>query len=140
MTSKASVRKASLTRGREAAAKRTGAASANGGGEPLVVYFDDIRLVRDLLGDYDANLAVLEDRLGVEAVVNGNAVALRGPDEAVDSGLEAEALLLLGEVYLKMKKYSEAREAFDAILRDYPRSPLVVQATNFLQYMKERGV
>ncbi|MEZ5828422.1 MAG: hypothetical protein R3D01_08620 [Hyphomicrobiales bacterium] len=71
-----------MARGREAAAKRTGAAQANGGGEPLVVYFDDIRLVRDLLGDYDANLAVLEDRLGVEAVVNGNAVALRGPDEA----------------------------------------------------------
>jgi outer membrane protein assembly factor BamD len=64
----------------------------------------------------------------------------RGPDEAVDSGLEAEALLLLGEVYLKMKKYSEARESFDVILRDYPQSPLVVQATNFLAYMKERGV
>jgi phosphate starvation-inducible PhoH-like protein len=44
------------------------------------VFFDDIRLVRDLLGDYDANLAVLEDRLGVEAVVNGNAVSLRGPE------------------------------------------------------------
>jgi phosphate starvation-inducible PhoH-like protein len=36
--------------------------------------------VRDLLGDYDANLAVLEDRLGVEAIVNGNAVSLRGPE------------------------------------------------------------
>jgi phosphate starvation-inducible PhoH-like protein len=46
----------------------------------LVVYFDDLRLVRDLLGDYDANLAVLEDRLGVQAVVNGNAVSLRGPE------------------------------------------------------------
>ena len=82
VTDKASVRKPSLTRGREAAAKRPEAAQTNGGGEPLVVYFDDIRLVRDLLGDYDANLAVLEDRLGIEAVVNGNAVALRGPDEA----------------------------------------------------------
>ncbi len=44
------------------------------------MFFDDMRLVRDLLGDYDANLAVLEDRLGVEAVVNGNAVSLRGPE------------------------------------------------------------
>lgn len=58
----------------------------------------------------------------------------------VDSGLEAEALLLLGEVYLKMKKYPEARESFASILRDYPKSPLVVQASNFLTYMKERGV
>lgn len=66
--------------------------------------------------------------------------SLRGPDEAIDSGLEAEALLLLGEVYLKMKKYPEARETFDTLLRDYPRSPLVVQAQNFLTYMKERGV
>ena len=50
------------------------------------------------------------------------------------------ALLLLGEVYLKMKKYPEARESFASILRDYPKSPLVVQAGNFLAYMKERGV
>jgi outer membrane protein assembly factor BamD len=66
--------------------------------------------------------------------------SLRGLDESVDSGLEAEALLLLGEVYLKMKKYPEARESFAAILRDYPRSPLIVQAQNFLTYMQERGV
>jgi phosphate starvation-inducible PhoH-like protein len=78
--SKASIRKASMARGRGAALKRSAAAEPNGGGEPTVVYFDDIRLVRDLLGDYDANLAVLEDRLGVEAVVNGNAVSLRGPE------------------------------------------------------------
>jgi outer membrane protein assembly factor BamD len=66
--------------------------------------------------------------------------SVRGPDESVDSGLEAEALLLLGEVYLKMKKYPEARESFVAILREYPKSPLVVQANNFLAYMQERGV
>ena len=77
---KASGRKASLARGRGAAPKRSAAAHANGGGEPTVVFFDDLRLVRDLLGDYDANLAVLEDRLGIEAVVNGNAVSLRGPE------------------------------------------------------------
>ena len=69
-----------------------------------------------------------------------SAPALRGTDEAVDSGLEAEALLLLGEVYLKMKKYPEARESFSAIVREYPKSPLVIQASNFLSYMKERGV
>src|SRR5688572_216250 len=63
--SKASIRKASMARGRGAALKRNAAAEPNGG-EPTVVYFDDIRLVRDLLG--------------VEAVVNGNAVSLRGPE------------------------------------------------------------
>jgi outer membrane protein assembly factor BamD len=70
-----------------------------------------------------------------------NAPSARGADSiGVDSGLEAEALLLLGEVYLKMKKYPEAHEAFDSILRDYPQSPLIVQAQNFLTYMRERGV
>jgi phosphate starvation-inducible protein PhoH and related proteins len=79
VTNKARMQKAALGRARGAAPKRSTSA-INGGGEPLVVYFDDIRLVRDLLGDYDANLAVLEDRLGVEAVVNGNAVSLRGSE------------------------------------------------------------
>src|SRR3972149_2407490 len=80
VTSKASIRKASMARGRGAALKRAAAGEVKGGGEPTVVFFDDIRRVRDLLGDYDAKLAVLEDRLGVEAVVNGNAVSLRGPE------------------------------------------------------------
>jgi len=79
VTSKASVRKTSLARGRGAAAKRPEMAPGDEGVEPNVIYFEDVQLVRDLLGDYDANLAVLEDRLGVEAVANGNAVALRGP-------------------------------------------------------------
>lgn len=75
MTSKASVRKASLARGR-------GTARAKRNGDPIVVYFDDMGLVRDLFGHFDANLAVLEDRLGIEAVANGNAVALRGPEDS----------------------------------------------------------
>jgi phosphate starvation-inducible protein PhoH and related proteins len=80
VSNKASIRKSSLARRRGAALKSSTSAQVNGGGEPTVVFFDDMRLVRDLLGDYDANLAVLEDRLGVEAVVNGNAVSLRGPE------------------------------------------------------------
>src|SRR6476659_10812654 len=82
VSNKASIRKSSLARGRGAALKRSAAAQVNGGGEPTVVFFDDIRLVRDLLGDYDANLAVLEDRLGIQAVVNGNVVSLRGPEQS----------------------------------------------------------
>lgn len=64
--------------------------------------------------------------------------SLRNSEEWIDSGLEAEALLLLGEVYLKMKRPDDAKVAFDAILHDYPKSPLTVQATNFLTYMKEQ--
>ena len=45
----------------------------------LVVPFDDNRLVAELFGQYDANLAVLEDRLEIQAVARGNVVTLRGP-------------------------------------------------------------
>jgi phosphate starvation-inducible PhoH-like protein len=96
VTNKASIRKASLGRGRGTARKRSTAA-INGGAEPLVVYFDDMRLVRDLLGDYDANLAVLEDRLGVEAVVNGNAVSLRGSEASC-----ATAKSVLEQLYSRL--------------------------------------
>ena len=96
VTNKASIRKAALGRGRGTAPKPSTAA-INGGGEPLVVYFDDMRLVRDLLGDYDANLAVLEDRLGVEAVVNGNAVSLRGSEVSC-----ATAKSVLEQLYTRL--------------------------------------
>lgn len=46
----------------------------------LVVPFDDNRLVAELFGEYDANLAMLEDQLGIEAVAHGNVVTLRGSD------------------------------------------------------------
>ncbi|MEM7192547.1 MAG: phosphate starvation-inducible protein PhoH, partial [Pseudomonadota bacterium] len=86
-----------MTRGRGAAVRRLDGAQTNGGQEPLIVYFDDIRLVRDLLGHYDANLAVVEERLGIEAVVNGNAVALRGAVDACDA-----AKLVLEHLYNRL--------------------------------------
>ena len=51
------------------------------------------------------------------------------------SGLEPEALVLLGETYLKMKQLPDAKEAFEAVARDYPESPLVVQARNYLTFL-----
>lgn len=49
-----------------------------------------------------------------------------------DSGLEPEAMVLLGETYLKMKKRDEAREAFQRIIATYPDSPFAVPARSFL--------
>ena len=45
----------------------------------LVVSFEDNRLAVELFGEYDANLAMLEDRLSIETVAHGNVVTLRGP-------------------------------------------------------------
>ncbi len=46
--------------------------------------------MRDLFGHYDANLAVLEEQLGIEAVVNGNAVA---PWTAPEARVAAKVIL-----------------------------------------------
>jgi len=48
----------------------------------IVVAFDDNRLVPVLFGEYDQNLAMIEQRLGVDAVARGNQVTIRGSAEA----------------------------------------------------------
>jgi outer membrane protein assembly factor BamD len=48
------------------------------------------------------------------------------------SGLEPEALVLLGEVYLKQKRKNEAREVFNRVLAQYPESAFSVPAKNYL--------
>lgn len=57
----------------------------------------------------------------------------------VSSGLEPEALLLLGEVYLQMHKWEDARDTFTTILRSYGESPLSVQAKSYLAFLERRG-
>jgi outer membrane protein assembly factor BamD len=56
-----------------------------------------------------------------------------------DSDLDAEALLLLGQTYLKMHKWGEARGAFETIVRAHGDSPIVVQARDYLQHLSEQG-
>ena len=46
--------------------------------------FEDNRHLTRLLGEYDANLALIEDRLGIEAHAHGNVVTLTGPEAATD--------------------------------------------------------
>lgn len=55
------------------------------------------------------------------------------------SGLEAEALVLLGETYLKLKKRDEARAMFTAVLARYPDSAFIVPAKNFLALIEQPG-
>lgn len=44
----------------------------------LVVPFEDNRLLTHLLGEYDSHLALIEDRLGIDAHAHGNVVILSG--------------------------------------------------------------
>jgi outer membrane protein assembly factor BamD len=62
------------------------------------------------------------------------------PSADDDLAFEPEALMLMGETYLKMHKYSDARDTFATIVHRYPSSALVVQAQNYLDYMRTRGV
>jgi outer membrane protein assembly factor BamD len=57
-------------------------------------------------------------------------------DRYTRSGLEAEALVLLGETYLKKKNVAEAREAFRVVLEHYPESPFTVPARRFLAHIE----
>lgn len=48
------------------------------------------------------------------------------------SGIEPEALLLLGRTYLNLHDRTKARRAFDELVHRYPHSGLVAQAREFL--------
>ena len=48
----------------------------------LVVTFEDNLQLPRLLGEYDAHLALIEDRLGIKAHAHGNVVVLEGSDAA----------------------------------------------------------
>ena len=69
----------------------------------------------------------------------GSALVSKPGTVTVATDLAAEALLLLGETYLKMHKWSEARQAFQSIVQDYAQSALVVQARDYLRYLAEKG-
>jgi outer membrane protein assembly factor BamD len=56
-----------------------------------------------------------------------------------ESDLDAEALLLLGKTYLKMHKWSDARQAFETIVHAHGQSPLVIPARDYLQHLSEQG-
>ncbi len=49
-----------------------------------------------------------------------------------ETGLEAEALVLLGETQMRRGERGAAREAFELVLVQYPASPFAVPARNFI--------
>ena len=57
---------------------------ASGGETQTTLTLEDNRLAGLVFGQYDQNLAHLERRLGITAVVNGNHVVIRGPRDATE--------------------------------------------------------
>jgi phosphate starvation-inducible PhoH-like protein len=65
----------------------------------VILAFEDNRHASSLFGGHDQNLAFLERRLGVEATVRGNHVAIRGPAEACQ-----QAKKVLESLYDRVKR------------------------------------
>jgi phosphate starvation-inducible PhoH-like protein len=79
----------------------------------IVVAFDDNRLTQELFGEFDQNLALIEQRLGVEAVARGNEVTLSGSADAI-----AQARLALDSLYGRLQSgHSIAAGDLDGALR-----------------------
>jgi outer membrane protein assembly factor BamD len=85
--------------------------------------------------NYDAAITRIQ-----YAIRNFSSRTTVGGDVPDDAGLEPEALVLMGETYMKMHKWADARESFATVLRHFPRSAMRTAAQNYLVFMKERGV
>jgi outer membrane protein assembly factor BamD len=88
------------------------------------------------LDNPDATIARI--RYAMTNYALGGGPSAGGTNESAD--LEAESLILLGETYLRMHKWTEARDAFQSILQRYSESSFVVPARNYLATLASRGV
>ena len=68
----------------------------------VVLGFDDNRLVGDLFGQFDQNLALIEQRLKVDVVARGNQVTIKGPHTACE-----QARAVLEQLYHRLQQGSE---------------------------------
>lgn len=68
----------------------------------IVLAFDDNRLVGDLYGEFDRNLAEIERRLRVSAIARGNQVTIKGPHQACE-----QARNVLESLYQRLQTGAE---------------------------------
>jgi phosphate starvation-inducible PhoH-like protein len=79
----------------------------------VIVPFEDNRHLSRLLGEYDGHLALIEERLGIEANVHGNVVTLTGPAEACATARE-----VLEKLYARIRRGEDiATGDVDGLLR-----------------------
>ena len=79
----------------------------------VVVTFEDNRHLPRLLGEYDAHLALIEDRLGIEAHAHGNVVVLAGSEAACEIARE-----VLETLYTRVANGAEIGPGdFDGLIR-----------------------
>ncbi|MCL2448874.1 MAG: outer membrane protein assembly factor BamD [Polyangiaceae bacterium] len=86
-------------------------------------------------GNYDAAVSRIQYALKTYPELGATEAGATGED----TSLEADALLLLGETFLRMHKWDDARQAFQEVLRKHGRSMAAGQARNYLDHLHERG-
>jgi outer membrane protein assembly factor BamD len=85
--------------------------------------------------NYNAAIARIQYALTTYPEATGNDSGVTGEE----ASLEADALVLLGETYLKMHKWGDARQAFEAVVEKHGRSAAAGQARNYLEHLRSRG-
>jgi phosphate starvation-inducible PhoH-like protein len=79
----------------------------------VVVPFEDNRILTRLLGEFDSHLALIEDRLGIEAHAHGNVIVLSGPESSCDI-----ARGVLEQLYERVSKGENVGPGdFDGLIR-----------------------
>ncbi len=100
-------------------AVKAGAAKSSSATKRVVVPFEDNRLLSRLFGEHDAHLALLEDRLGIQAQAHGNVVALAGSPASIDI-----ARSVLERLYTRLAKGEDiAPGDFDGLIRHSGDAP-----------------
>lgn len=71
-------------------------------GQPIILDFDDNRLLALLFGEHDRHLARIEERLGVAVASRGNRLMISGPAEA-----QGQAKKVLTDLYRRLETGGE---------------------------------
>lgn len=79
----------------------------------VVVPFEDNRVLTRLLGEFDSHLALIEDRLGIDAHAHGNVIILSGPSPALSIARD-----VLEKLYARIAKGETIGAGdFDGLIR-----------------------
>ena len=81
------------------------AKTRQGPAQPMVLDFDDNRLLGALFGEYDRNLARIEQKLGVSLFSRGNRIAISGSSDSREV-----ARKVLTDLYARLKSGQEISE------------------------------
>lgn len=77
----------------------------------------------------------------IQYALHNYGAGLKAPGSGpAGTDLVAESLVLLGQTFLRMHRWSDARDAFQAVVSGFDRSPFAVEARSYLDALRSKGV